>query len=163
MDFLEVPHFVELKKIDGKNLFFSASPPQATPRDLLSRIARALRRGASGRLFGVPRHCAGRVARRRPGESQRQRGNSARWRWASKLEYLVDYGNPLTHFALIFRGKPWFFMVMVLGSKESIPQCPKRPFTCHVCRVSKNSKLRSTRHHSCEVWMERESVTAAVK
>ena len=62
----------------GKNLF-STSPPQATPRDLLSRIARALRRcfGSSGRFFGVPRHCAGRVARRRPGESQRQCGNSA--------------------------------------------------------------------------------------
>ena len=68
MDFLEVPHFVELLKLMGKNL-----RPPATPRDLLSRIARALRRGASGRLLpGVPRHCAGRVARRRPGETQIQ-------------------------------------------------------------------------------------------
>ena len=68
---------------------FSASPPQATPRDLLSRIARALRRGSSGRFPGVPRHCAGRVARRRPGEIQPVTLG------IEIIECLVDHGKPL--------------------------------------------------------------------
>ena len=55
--------------------FLSASPPQAAPRDLLSRIAMALRRQRrplGPARHGVPRHCAGRVARHRPGESQQK-------------------------------------------------------------------------------------------
>lgn len=156
MDFL-VPHFVELKNW-WKKICFPHLPPQATPRDLLSRIARALRRcfgtGSSGRFFGVPRHCAGRVARRRPGESQRQCGNSAGDVGHRNWNTWWTMGTHLPTLPWFLGSKPWFFMG--LGSKESIPQCPKRPFTCHDCRVCKNSKLRSTRHHSCEVWMERD-------